>query len=133
MNAVRQGPPHGGTGLKRAKHRDRFDRCARQVRRHVVGDAGKSDHLDMDALGGRHRMLEVGAAVVLKSDGQCSAGNGLLDCIGVQRELVSECRSNEVGAVRIETFLHQQIDVAEIDNTDIDRQLLGFARPLPGL
>jgi hypothetical protein len=42
-------------------------------------------------------------------------------------ELVTDCRSNEIGTVRVEPFLHHQIDVTEVDVTKIDRNFFGVS------
>src|SRR5215212_4042641 len=43
-------------------------------------------------------------------------------------ELVTDGRSDEVGAVRVEPVLHHQIDMAEINVAEIDRDLLTIRR-----
>src|SRR5690606_16470795 len=57
--------------------------------------------------------------------------HGLPDHVRMQRELVAKRGSDEVRAVRIEAFLDQEVDVAEIDHPDIDRHLLRLARAWP--
>src|SRR6476659_6271573 len=44
------------------------------------------------------------------------------------RKPVADRGPNEVGAVGIEAFLDQQIDVAEVDVTQVDRDLFRLAR-----
>src|SRR4029077_18585759 len=46
------------------------------------------------------------------------------------RKPVADRGPNEVGAVGIEAFLHQQIDVAEVDVTKVDRDLFRLARSI---
>src|SRR4051794_40981594 len=43
-------------------------------------------------------------------------------------ELVTDGCSNEVGAGRVETVLHHQVDMAEINVAEIDRDLLAIRR-----
>ena len=43
-------------------------------------------------------------------------------------ELVSNCRSNEICPVGVEAVLHHQVDVAEVDVAEIDRDLFGVTR-----
>src|SRR6476659_5566518 len=50
------------------------------------------------------------------------------DFLTVARKLVTDRRSDEVGAVGIKAFLDKQIDMAEVDETQVDRNLFGFAR-----
>src|SRR6476619_83860 len=44
------------------------------------------------------------------------------------RKPVADRGPNEVGTVGIEAFLHQEIDVAEVDVTKVDRDLFRLAR-----
>src|SRR5829696_4192067 len=43
-------------------------------------------------------------------------------------ELVTDGRSDEVGAVRVESVLHHQIDMAEINVAEVNRDLLAIRR-----
>jgi len=40
-------------------------------------------------------------------------------------ELISDCRANEVGPIGIEPFLHEQIDLPQVDQSEIDGDFLG--------
>ena len=71
--------------------------------------------------------LQIFAAVVTKTQVDRFAGDGLLDDIGVPLKLIADRCADKVGAVGIEAFLHHQINVAEIDVTKIDLDLLGVA------
>ena len=42
-------------------------------------------------------------------------------------ELVADCGSDEVGTVGVEFFRHQEVDVAQVDITQVDRDLLRVA------
>ena len=65
MDAVGQCPAHGGTGLKGAKYRYRFNCRTRQRSGHVVRDSGQSNDFDSKALRVGHSELQIGAAEVL--------------------------------------------------------------------
>src|SRR5204862_5402483 len=41
--------------------------------------------------------------------------------------LVADRRADQVRAIRVEAFLHEQVDLAEVDDAEVDRELLGFA------
>jgi hypothetical protein len=41
-------------------------------------------------------------------------------------ELVADRRPDEIGPVRIESFLHHQIDLTEVDIAKVDRDFLGL-------
>src|SRR6185437_3372792 len=43
-------------------------------------------------------------------------------------ELVSNCRSNEISPVGVKTVLHHEVDVAENDVAEIDRDLFALTR-----
>ena len=49
------------------------------------------------------------------------------DLLAMGRELIADRSANKVRAVGIKAFLHQQVDVAEVDVTQIDCDLFGFA------
>src|SRR5581483_6409105 len=48
------------------------------------------------------------------------------DHVGMTFELVADRGPDEIGAVRVEPFLHHQVDLTEIDKTEIDRDLFGI-------
>jgi hypothetical protein len=54
--------------------------------------------------------------------------NRLLDGIRVTGELVAERRPDEVGAIGVKALAHQQIDMAKVNESDVDCDFLGFAR-----
>ncbi len=58
-------------------------------------------------------------------------GNDLLDRVVVAVELIADRRPDEIGAVGVEALPHQQVDMAEIDEAEIDGDLLavGGLRP----
>ena len=45
----------------------------------------------------------------------------------MSQKLVANRRANEVGSVGIKALLHQQIDMAEVYVTEVDRDLFRFA------
>ena len=49
------------------------------------------------------------------------------------REPVADRGPDEVGAVGIKSFLHQEIDVAEVDVAEVDRDLFRLASPVAEL
>jgi hypothetical protein len=51
----------------------------------------------------------------------------LLDGIRVSGELVADRRPDEVGAIGVEALVHQQIDMAKVDESDIDGDFLSLA------
>ncbi|KZS00515.1 Uncharacterized protein APZ42_003156 [Daphnia magna] len=54
--------------------------------------------------------------------------DGLADGILVAVELVADRGPDEVGAVGIEALLDQEVDMAQVDVTQVDRQLLAIRR-----
>jgi hypothetical protein len=42
-------------------------------------------------------------------------------------ELTADCGPNEIGPVRVETFLHHEVDLPEVDVTEIDRDLFAVS------
>jgi hypothetical protein len=46
----------------------------------------------------------------------------------VSGELVADRRPDEVGAIGVEALMHQQIDMAKVNESDIDGNFLSLAR-----
>jgi hypothetical protein len=80
--------------------------------------------MDFQHLSGLTRRFEIFAAVVPKTKVQTLADRGLLDHVGVAFELIADCGSNEIGPVRVKALLHHEIDLPEVNVTEIDRDLL---------
>ena len=49
-----------------------------------------------------------------------------LHFVRVHGELVANRRSNQIGSVRIEALLDEEVDLTEVHDAEVDRQLLGF-------
>jgi hypothetical protein len=64
---------------------------------------------------------------------QLLASNGFFYGIVMAVQLVTDRGADEIGSVRIETLLHQKIDLAEIDIAQINRDLLAVSAPRPEL
>src|ERR1700756_3842668 len=67
----------------------------------------------------------------MQTDVELVSSDRLLHRLGLPIELISDRRPNEVGSIGVEPLLHQQIDVAEIDVAEIDRDLLAVACSRP--
>ena len=76
--------------------------------------------------------LEIGRRELLQSQYQHLAGDHLLERLAVRGQLVADRRANEVGAVRIEALGDEQVDVTEVDEAEVDRDLFGFGNRLGG-
>src|SRR4029077_1833553 len=70
------------------------------------------------------------ARIVSETKFQRMAHDRFTHLIAMGRKMVADRRANEVRAVGIKAFLHQQIDVAEVDVTQVDCDLFGFARSI---
>jgi hypothetical protein len=53
----------------------------------------------------------------------------LPDHVGVAFELIADCGPNEIGSVRVEAVVYHQVDLAEVDVAEIDRNLLAVTGP----
>src|SRR5882672_9902504 len=94
------------TGMQSSQHTDRANGGASKLGRNVLGDSGKAENIDVQHLTGPPHRFEVLAAVVPQTEVQTFSGRGLFDDVGVTLELIADCRSNEIGTVRVEPFLH---------------------------
>ena len=77
--------------------------------------------------------LKVLARIVPETKLQRMPHDRFPDLLAMGRELIADRRANEIRAVRIKALLHQQVDMAEVDVAEIDRDLLGVARPVAEL
>lgn len=113
------------------QHRDRCNRRAGKLGRDVRGDGGEAQNIDVQHLARPPRRLEILAAVVSQAQVQALSRRGLLDHVGMAFELVADRGPDEIRAVRVEAFLHHQIDLTEIDKTKIDRDFFRVGRLSP--
>src|SRR6185437_16554639 len=67
-HAVGQSRLHRRAGVERAQHGDRRDRGAGKLGRDIRGDAGETQHLDVEHLPGGARRFEIVAAVVTQAE-----------------------------------------------------------------
>jgi hypothetical protein len=111
------------TGVQRSQHDDRSDSRARELRGDIRCDSGEAQYIDLEHLSGAARRFEILPAIVPETEIQALSGRGLFDDLGMTFELVADCGSNEVGSVRIKALLNHQIDMAEVDEPEIDRDL----------
>ena len=91
---------------------------------------GEPEHLDVKLFTGGFDGLQIRARIVPETELQRMPHDRFPDLLAMGRKLVADRRANEVRAVGIKAFLHQQIDVAEVDVTQVDRDLFGFARSI---
>ncbi|MET4155681.1 hypothetical protein ABIC05_008045 [Bradyrhizobium sp. RT7a] len=120
-----------GGGMEGSEHGNRADSCAGEFGRDVLRDAGKAKHIDVQHLAGSLRRFEIRARVIPEAEIQAFAGGRLLDHVGVTLELIADRRPDEIRAIRIEPVIHHQIDVAQVDEAEIDGDLFGFRRLRP--
>ena len=80
--------------------------------------------MDFQHFSGSTRSFEIFATVMPQSEVQTLPDCRPLHHVGVAFELTADCRPNEIGPVRIETFLHHEVDLPEVDIAEIDRDLL---------
>src|SRR4029078_1424686 len=72
------------------------------------------------------RGFEIFPAKIPQTEVQAVPGRGLLDDICVAFELVADRCPDEISTVRIEPFLHHQIDLTEVDIAEVDRDFLAI-------
>src|SRR5215831_15114189 len=117
-------------GVKGAKHRDRFNGRQSKRGRHVGGNGGEPEHLDVKLFTRGFDSLEIRARIVPETKLQRMPHDRFPDLLAMGRKLVADGRANEVRAVEIKAFLHQQIDMAEVNVTQVNGDLFGFARSI---
>jgi len=130
-DTVGQGGLHFGAGAQGTQYHDGRDSLRSQLRGYVIVDRRQAEHLNVQLLSRRTQSLEILAGVPLQSEHQRATRHCLLQSIAVSTQLAADGCSDEIGAIGVETFLHEQIDLPEIDVPEIDRDLLriGFFAP----
>jgi len=109
--------------MQSPQHADGGDRGPSKLGCDVLGDSGKTQHVDVQHLTGAARGFEILAAEVPQTEIQTFSGRRLFSYIGMTFELIADRRPNEIGTVRVEAFMHHQVDVTEVDEAKIDRDL----------
>jgi hypothetical protein len=89
-----------------SKHGDRGNGGAGKVGRDVIGDAGKPQNIDLQHFTGPPRRFEILPAVGSQTELQAFSDRGLFDYVRMALKLVTDRRSNEIGAVGVEPVLH---------------------------
>jgi len=114
--------------MQGSEHGNRSDGGAGEIGRYILRYGGKAEDVDVQHLPGLPRRFEIRTRVVPKTKVKAFADRGLLDHVGVTFELIADRRSDEIGAVRVEPFLHHQIHVPKVDITKVDCDFFGFRR-----
>jgi len=109
--------------MERTQHRDRFNGRQSECRRHVRGNAGEPKNLDVKFFAGGFDGFQIRAGIVPKPELERMPHDRFPDLLAMGRKLVANRCANEVGPVGIKALLHQQIDVAEVYITEVDRDL----------
>ncbi len=86
-------------------------------------DNRQSENLDMKQFTGRTDRLKIQTAVMPQTKIELASRDGLLHRIGVTIELGSDRRTDEVGTIGVETLPDEKIDVPQIDEANVDREL----------
>ena len=89
--------------------------------------------MNMEHLSGCTHRFEVFTAVVSQAEVQALSGYRQLDHISVAFELIADCGADEISTVRVEPLPHHQVDLAEVDISQIYRDFLGVAYLRPQL
>ena len=113
--------------VQRAEHHDRSYRGAGEFRRDIFGDGGKTEHVYVQHLSIGSQPFEILTSVVAQTEFQALACDRLLSDRGMPLKQTADCGSNEIGAVGIKPFAHHKIDMPQVDEAEIDRNLLGIA------
>src|SRR6476660_9725402 len=85
----------------------------------------------MDHLPGVADLLQVAAGVVTAAQGEGAPGRCLVERLAPGGELRADGRADEIGAVGVEAFLDQQVDLPEVHQPQVDGDLLGLLALTP--
>ena len=126
LGSISMGGLDRWSGMQGSEHRNRGNGGEGEIGRDILRDAGKAEDVDVQHLAGVPRRFEIRTGVVPKTKVKAFAGRGLLDHVGVTFELIADRRSDEIGAIRVESVLYHQVDVAQVDIAEIDGDFFGF-------
>src|SRR5262249_9334998 len=83
----------------------------------------KPDHRERSSFPVRLELLERLPIVVESADDERMPCHGLLHLECVLLELGSDRGPDEIGSIRIETLVHEKIDLSEVDSAYVDGEL----------
>ena len=115
------------------EHRQGADGLQREFRRDVRGDADQADDLDVKHFAGGPRRLKFDHPELEQADLERVPVDRARYLLRLAVQLVADRRPDEVGPVREEAFLDQQIDPSKIDIAKVDRNLLAVGNAPPQL
>src|SRR3954468_5058987 len=102
------------------------DRGEGELRGDVVGDRRESQDAQFHRPARVPELLEVTAAEVPGSQRQRPARDRVVDRARPGLELPPDGRADEVGPIGVEPLVHEEVDLAEVDETDVDGDLLAL-------
>lgn len=111
--------------VQRSQHLNRGNGGAGEFGRDIIRDADKAKDMDLERPTCRADVLQILAREGPKAEIQSFASNRLFGRIGMPFKLIADRGSDEVGTICVKRFRNQQIDVAEVDISQVDRDLLG--------
>src|SRR5690606_34852431 len=119
MNTVAQRRLYRRTRLQGTEDPNGGDGFARQFGWDAGVDDRQAQDLDVDGPAGRSRRLQVLPAVPAQAEVEVTLGHRFPDGIAMAIEQVPDRRPDQVGAVGVESFLYQQVDMPQVDIAEI--------------
>nr|WP_242512267.1 hypothetical protein [Pseudolysobacter antarcticus] len=117
--------------VQRTENLDRCNRCQRQFRRYIIGNSHQADDLDIQHLSLRLHAFKFTATNIVQAENQRPARYGSFDFFAMHRKLITNGGADQIGAIGIKSFLHQKVNLTEIDDAQIDREFFGIGRDAP--
>ena len=115
--------------MQGTQHVDRLDGRQRQLRADVVGNRCQAEHTNLQLLPAGLLGAQVLGAEVVKAEYEHLARYRLLHNLGMGVELIANGCANEVASVAVKALGHQQIELAQVNEAEVERDLLGVGRP----
>src|ERR1700733_9878734 len=115
---------HRARRPKGTENFDSRDRRGGELGRNVIGDAGQPENAKLHGATGVSELLEIVAAVLFDAEDQVAAGDGPVDRVRPAFELPSDRRTYEICAVCEKALAHEQVDLTQVDQAHVDRDLL---------
>ena len=111
---------------KRSENLDSINRRQREFGRDVLGDGGQAENAQLHHGPRCSELLEVATAVVLAAERQLAPGHGSVHRARPTLKLAPDRRAYEIRPIREEALVHEEIDLTQIDQPDVDRDLLAL-------
>jgi len=124
--ARREGGLHRLRRPKGSENLDGRDRRERELGRDILGNGRQPEDAHLHHATRGSDLLKIATAVVLAAERQLAPGHSPVHSARPALELSPDCSADEVRAIREEALVHKEVNLTQIDQPDVDRDLLAL-------